>query len=375
MGDENSQTSGEVTDETPDGPIRSFNVAFWNLQNLFDLQASALATDLEFTPVHGWDRRAFETKVRNLAEIIRLMFDGAGPDLLGVCEIENERVAEKLIEAIGRTDYALAHVEHPDIRGIDTSLIYSTEHFELNEEKTTGHLVHLRYPTRDIFEVHLKVKANDSDLVVLVNHWPSRSMGRLETEPFRMTVASHCGQLVDRNLKLNRKDYLKLEDDEVSLELLNRAWDGNVLLMGDFNDEPWDRSVLDILRAAYSTDHLEEPIRFARGCLPSFKAYAGKSAALFNPMWQLMSEPDVGTYYFSGATQTMHILDQFLLSRGLYFGLSGLQTAKGPGGQPDVNVFRPEEMCTRKGRPREFQLENNRGYSDHFPITTRIDVL
>ena len=349
-------------------------MAFWNLQNLFDIESSAIATDLEFTPVNGWDKRAFLAKISNLAEVVRLMFDGRGPDLLGLCEIENKRVAELLIETIGRKDYALAHVEHPDIRGIDTSLIYSTTHFEVNESKTRGHLVHLRYPTRDIFEVHLKVKHNNSDLVVLVNHWPSRSSGRLETEPFRMTVASHCGQIVDSILKLARRDYLQLKDNEPSLHRLNVQWDRNVLLMGDLNDEPWDRSVMEILKAGFSQDHIEESIRFSRGSLPSFKSYASRSPWLFNPMWSLMGQPDQGTYYFPQATQSMNMLDQFLLSRGLLYGLQWLQVRCSEAGVPNVEVFRPGIMSTRKGRPREFRRENNSGFSDHFPITTTLDV-
>ncbi|MCR9199106.1 MAG: endonuclease/exonuclease/phosphatase family protein [Planctomycetaceae bacterium] len=361
--------------------VDTLNVAFWNLQNLFDIEVSPIAADLDFTPVHGWDRRAFEAKVTNLAEIIRLMFDGEGPDLLGICEIENERVANILIDAIGRDDYALAHVEHPDIRGIDTSLIYSTKRFQLDESRLRGHLVHLRFPTRDIFEVHLKVRSNDADLVVLVNHWPSRSLGRLESEPFRLTVASHCGQLVDENLKLSRREYLALSDTEVSLHRLNEAWDRNVLVMGDLNDEPWNRSVLDILKAGYTIDHLEEPIRFARGSLPSYKAYASKSAYLFNPMWSLMSAPDSGTHYYSRSTQTMSMLDQFMLSRGLHFGQQGLQPAQRPSAGdpdiliPDVDIFRPEPLTTRKGRPREFNRETRSGYSDHFPITMQLSVL
>lgn len=355
--------------------VGEINVAFWNLQNLFDTDVSKLAADLEFTPVNGWDRRAFETKVSNLAEVVRLMFDGQGPDLLGVCEIENERVGQILMKAIGREDYALAHVEHPDIRGIDTSLIYSKRVFEFDESKTTGHLVNLRYPTRDIFEVHLKIKSNNADLVVMVNHWPSRSLGRLETEPFRMTVASHCGRLLDDNVKLSRKDYLQLKDDDASLGKLNQAWNRNVLIMGDLNDEPWDRSVLETLGAGFTIDHLEEPIKFARGCLPSYRSYAGKSARLFNPMWSLMARPDQGTHYFSRATHTMTMLDQFMLSRGLYFGLQGLQSKQSTAGIPEVSIFQPEVMMTRKGRPREFNLETRSGYSDHFPITTTLNVL
>ena len=354
---------------------QQLNVAFWNLQNLFDLEASAIAADLEFTAVNGWDRKAFDAKIHNLAEVIRLMFDGRGPDLLGLCEIENERVANVLIDAIGRDDYALAHVENPDIRGIDTSLIYSRKLFEVDESKTRGHLVHLRYPTRDIFEVHLKVRSNDADLVVLVNHWPSRSMGRLETEPFRMTVASHCGQLVDQHVKIPRKEYLQLRDSEVSLKAINERWDRNVLVMGDFNDEPWDRSVMDILGAGFSQDHIEEPVKLFRGELPSYKSYTARAARLFNPMWSLMNTPDIGTMYYSRSSQTMNMVDQFLLSRGLYFGYSGLKATEVASGVPFVDVFRPEIMTTRKNRPREFRRDNRTGYSDHFPVLTSIDVL
>jgi hypothetical protein len=199
-----------------------------------------------------------------------------------------------LIDAIGREDCAPAHVEHPDIRGIDTSSIYSTKHFEADETKTRRYLVHLRYPTRDILEVHLKVKQNNTDLAVLVNRRPPRSSGRWETEPFRVTVASHCGQIVDSILKLSRRDCLQLKDNEMSLHGLNIAWNRNVLVMGDLNDESWDRRVMDILNAGFS-----------QGSLPSFKSYASRSPCLYNAMWSLLSPPDVGTCFFS-----VHAVDE-----------------------------------------------------------------
>ena len=364
----------DVSNSTSEQPVQQIRVAFWNLQNLFDIEVSAIAADLEFTPVNGWDRNAFESKIRNLAEVIRLMFDGQGPDLLGICEIENERVARRLIKETGRDDYQLAHIEHPDIRGIDTSLIYSDKLFTADTSRMKGHLVHLRFPTRDIFEVPLTVIANNAELVVLVNHWPSRSNGKWLSEPFRMTVASHCGRIVDDLVKVPRREYLELRDTEVSLFRLNDAWDRNVLIMGDLNDEPWDRSVMEILGAAYSTDHLEESIRMTRGALPSFKSYAGRTASLFNPMWSLMTSPDQGTHYFSQSAQTMNMLDQFILSRGLYYGRQGLKVREHQSGIPAVQIFRPELMTTRKGRPREFRLDNHSGYSDHFPITTVLEV-
>lgn len=354
--------------------MSELKVAFWNLQNLFDITVSEIATDLEYTPAHGWDRTALKKKLEALGTVIRSMHDGAGPDLLGICEIENEQVAERLIDVSGRCDYALAHVDSQDIRGIDTSLIYSTEKFELLD-RPEEHLVHLRFPTRDIFEVRLRVRENDEELVVLVNHWPSRSMGRYETEAYRLTVASHAGRILDDLLKYNRADYLSLPDNEVSLALLNARWNRNVLVMGDFNDEPFDRSVLEFLRASKGVDHLEEPVKPSRGRLPSYKSYSRKRAYLFNCMWHQLSRPDHGTHYFSGGTNTMNVLDQFMVSRGLFFGLQGLQLRFTDDGAAGARIYKPEVMTTRKGRPRSFDRDSHKGFSDHFPIEMLIDVL
>lgn len=357
--------------------MSELNIAFWNLQNLFDVTISKIAADLEFTPANGWDDAALRSKIKALAGVIRTMHDGEGPDLLGVCEVENEGVANKLIAAAGRCDLALAHVDSPDIRGIDTSLIYSTEKFELIEPPTE-HLVHLRFPTRDIFEVRLRVRENDEELIVLVNHWPSRSRGRYETEAYRLTVASHAGRVVDNLLKYDRSEYFELADNEAVeevMESLNYRWNRNVLVMGDFNDEPFDRSVLEFLRASKGLDHLEEPIKPSRGGLPSYKSYSGKRACLFNCMWSQLARPDHGTHYFSGGTNTMNTLDQFMVSRGLYFGLQGLQLRLDDDGTPAAWISKPDTMTTRKGRPRAFDRKTHNGHSDHFPIEMVLNVL
>lgn len=345
----------------------NIRVAFWNLQNLFDTTVSPIAADLEYTPIHGWNQTAFDTKIRNLASIIRKMFNGAGPDLLGICEIENERVANELIKAVGRSDYKLAHVESPDIRGIDTSLIYSSDIFE-SAGPPIEHLVHLRFPTRDIFEVPLVVKKTGTEIHVIVNHWPSRMRGVHESEAFRLTVASHCGTIVDNILKVDREKYFRMPNRMESVAQLNARWNRNILVMGDFNDEPFNRSILEILRASNGIDHLEEPIKASKNQPPSYKRYARKQPYLFNCMWPLLGQPDVGSYFYSESTNTMNMLDQFLISRGLYFGENGLTLKRNYKGEIDIEVFTPEEMTTRKGRPRAFDRERLKGYSDHFPI-------
>ncbi|MGR8940408.1 MAG: endonuclease/exonuclease/phosphatase family protein, partial [Gammaproteobacteria bacterium] len=150
--------------------MAEIKVAFWNVQNLFDTTVSPIAADLEFTPEQGWTPEVFDIKVANLAKIIRQMHDGVGPDLLGLCEVENKEVVARLIAEIGRADYRVAHVESSDIRGIDCSLIYSANVFnDPLEEDIKGHLVHFRFPTRDIFQVRLTLKAIATELNVFVN--------------------------------------------------------------------------------------------------------------------------------------------------------------------------------------------------------------
>lgn len=345
-------------------------VAFWNLQNLFDTTASEIASDLEFTPKQGWTPEVLERKLDNLAAVINLMHGGQGPDLLGVCEIENASVARRLIERLSRRDLKLAHVESPDIRGIDVSLIYSDTIFELAGDPV-GHLVHLRFPTRNIFEVPLRVRETGAELHVLANHWPSRMQGEAESEPFRISVAEHCGRLVDQALKLTREEFLALPNRTASLKQLNDRWNRNVLVMGDFNDEPFNRSVLDYLLATRDRDHVEVEIKASRGRkLPEPRDYLTQWAYVLNCMWPLLGRPGTGSFHFSEAVNPMLLLDQFSISRGLLLGTSGLRADLNT-----VRIFTPEVMTTRAGHPREFDRETKAGFSDHFPIEMELETV
>ena len=348
------------------------NVAFWNVQNLFDTTASDIAADLEFTPADGWTEEILAVKIKNLASVINLLHDGQGPDLLGLAEVENKSVVDALVAATGRSDLRVAHIESPDIRGIDTSLVYSTRVFKTPKaSEMTPHLIHFRYPTRDIFEVHLTLVETGAELAVLVNHWPSRTLGQFESEPMRITVAQRCGQLVDNYLKLPREGFLALPNTAESLAHLNQLWNRNVLIMGDLNDEPYARSVLDYLLGAKDLDHVEEDLKPAGGRkIPEARSYCGKAAYLLNCMWPLLGRPDHGTYFFSGGTNTMSVLDQFLVSKGLYFGKQKLRLVP-----ESVRIFAAPPIADGKGRPRAFDRKTKKGYSDHFPITAVIETV
>ena len=418
----------------------NINVAFWNLGNLFDIQPNEISSNLEFTPNKGWNEKVRDIKIQNLTNIIRTTFDNGGPDLIGICEIENIFLAEKLInelkKLLGRDDYQIAgtnvdgklipYHKGPDLRGIDTCLIYSNKIFEQIDGR--GYMINFRFPTRNIFYAKLRVLMNNTKLNVLVNHWPSRR-GRddysepIDTEYSRYMTAEHCGKIVDSILKYPKMEIEKFPNNFYSthegktvLEKLEERWNINILVMGDFNDEPFDKSIMKYLYATPDKNLLRKWKRIFRLAKEDFKnrdktykqIYLEQPSVLFNCMWNLYPN---GSLYFR-KTNSFNLFDQFIISRGLLVGEQGLKMnlesiniyTKGMTlgeNLPDSRFEQEDTYDERlipfefKQRPMSFEFDrikndiNNSniieanesksrqpsGYSDHFPITCKIDIL
>ncbi|MCH8925000.1 MAG: hypothetical protein IH924_02545 [Proteobacteria bacterium] len=80
----------------------TYYVAFWNLENLFDIETAPLARRPEKLAkkikkeIKGWTQAILDKKLARLAEIIGKMNANQGPDILGVCEVENKHVMDLL---------------------------------------------------------------------------------------------------------------------------------------------------------------------------------------------------------------------------------------------------------------------------------------
>ncbi len=111
-------------------------VAFYNLENLFDFEYDPLTFDDDRTPdgKDHWTEEIYQAKLKNMAKVISEIgteVTGTTPTIVGVCEIENRRVLEDLVnqESLLKKEYGIIQFDSPDRRGIDVALIYQKRLF------------------------------------------------------------------------------------------------------------------------------------------------------------------------------------------------------------------------------------------------------
>ncbi len=311
-----------------------YNIAFWNLENLFDIENSprrgeklerAIGADLK-----GWTQDLLDRKIQQIAAVIMKMNQNKGPDLLGVCEIENQYVLEKLVGALANLDrnYAIAHHDMSDQRGIDVAFIYDANW--LTMEEMFYHVVMRRTATRDILQVNFRTSAGNL-FVVVGNHWPSRSGGEEATEGYRAIAGETLAYFHQRIIDVHGEFT-------------------PVLAMGDFNDEPSDESLVNY---ALSTRSFK-------------KVLNAQIYRFFNFMWPLFGQAH-GTLYFDNAP---NLLDQFLGNKNIIKDGAKIKIL-----QNTAAILRYEGMVSTGTYPVPIPFGgmgkpvNLDGYSDHYPIS------
>lgn len=313
--------------------MNNYYIAWWNLENLFDKKNSQtrpvkLKNKLKKF-LKYWTQDILDLKIKQLVSVIAHMNDQKGPDLLGVCEVENEGVmtllAKQLELETGRK-YGIAHHDTRDGRGIDVGFIYDMVKFD--KDLMFHHVVLKRNATRDLFQVNFKTKSKGNDLIVVGNHWSARSAGQYKSEPYRILAAETLAYWHERILEEKGKDVA-------------------IIFMGDFNDQPFDRSLVEY---ALSTPN---PKSITRSRTPK----------MYNLMWDLIQQGDC-TYYYGGGYL---ILDQFMVSRGFVKKNTNFSVI-----EKTVQVYNYDPKNNKKKRtPKKFGNKPNvtkPGYSDHFPI-------
>jgi predicted extracellular nuclease len=315
--------------------MANYHITWWNLENLLD-SVNATRTDklrrVLKKELEGWTDEILEKKINQLVKMLRTINGSKGPDILGVCEVENENVLKKfrdsLQQSLGR-GYNIIHADTQDERGIDVAFLYDKDKFAVDPQKVFFHVIVKRYATRDIVQTNFRSKISNTEFVVVGNHWPSRSGGQLESEPYRMMAGETLA-------------YFNQRIQDVHSQAMP------ILVMGDFNDDPFNRSITEYAKSTVSADRV-------------LKAHS--VPWLYNLMWETIGSR-AGTFYYS---DEFNVLDQFMVSRGMLINNAKLKVQEG---SMRIEVF-PE--MSKNGIPRKFgrpaETLDQDGYSDHFPIS------
>ncbi len=329
-------------------PEDAYVIGFYNVENLFDTEHDAGKNDLAFTPEgeNAWTPDKYEKKLSNIASVIAEMAkkNGRWHTLLGLAEVENDRVLEDLVARpeIAEAGYSFIHVESPDVRGIDCALLYRPDEFKVVEthtlpydfdsasgivfEKTPEEQV--AFKTRDVLCV--RGVLDGEVFAVYVCHWPSRT-------------GDKGSDLRCRAAEIVREDIFTLEQ---------RYADINIVVMGDMNDNPEDVSMTDYLRGRETIAEMKE-------------------GELFSPFLR-MHKDGFGTEEYHGE---WNIFDCILVNGALTDtdALGSLHICPSDAEKHYGYVFNPPFLVQQEGRYAGTPFRTFSGgqfiggYSDHYP--------
>jgi hypothetical protein len=311
-----------------------YRVVFYNAENLFDPFDDPATNDNEYTPTgkSHWTFTRLNHKVNMVYRAIISASNGHFPDIIGLAEIENLWTLEYLIKntPLKEGNYGIIHKESPDPRGIDVALLYRKESvkpvdYDFIPVHSNGSN---RFSSRDV--LLFKAKLNSGTVCFLVNHWPSRSGGYVETLGKRDIAARIVRHSLDSLMKQNP--------------------DSKFLLMGDFNATPDESCFTKVLGASLQPER-------------------SNSSYLVN-LAQSWLRKGMGTIRTKGHWE---IFDQFICSYNLLHG-SNLQIIPSKTIICTENFLMEEDKRYLGKKPFRTYLGPvyHGGVSDHLPISTVI---
>lgn len=291
-----------------------------NCENLFDYQHDSLKQDMEYLPeaTRHWTKKRYWQKLNNIAQELLSTCDDGIPDLIALCEVENDTVMHDLAKRslLRNAGYEYLMTASPDVRGIDVALLYSPTSFALIHSAAlrVEPLDGMR-PTRDILYASGLLVSGDT-LHVFVVHAPSRYGGERYSRPFRRAVADRLCQSLD------------------SIRALSP--DASILVAGDFNDEADSPAMKHLYK--HGLQNLTKHARGQNGVRGTYR-YKGRWSSI---------DHILGSPYIYNKVDTAYIHSpHFLLEEErLYGGLRPCRTYNGMLYQP--------------------------GYSDHLPLVLRL---
>jgi endonuclease/exonuclease/phosphatase family metal-dependent hydrolase len=315
--------------------IKPFSVAFYNVENLFDTIDNPNTRDNDHLPTSKipWNTQRYQTKLQHIAKVMSAINGHGFPTVFGLAEVENKQVVEDLIHTgkLKKAHYKILHKDSPDERGIDVAMLYQPDIYQ----PVRTQFIRLRFPsepdnpTRDILYSKGLVYGKDT-IHIFVNHWVSRYGGKEKTDALRQFTGHMLRLMAD--------------------SIFNVDPNANILIMGDLNDNPTDKSLTQDLGA------LEPKPPFAK-------------KQLYN-MALLPYKAGKGSLYYKG----WDLFDQIVVSTALVGGYNGIKTDS-----YQEEIFKKDWMLyhSKNGTAVPSRTAGRHyygGYSDHLPVIVHLKV-
>jgi endonuclease/exonuclease/phosphatase family metal-dependent hydrolase len=326
------QLIGDVV-YSQDKVIGSYRLMFYNVENLFDVYDDSIKDDNAFLAdgVMRWNSSRYRKKINSLYKTIVAAGEGRPPVVVALCEVENKRVLEDLLNYtyLSAYNYKIVHEESPDPRGIDVCLLYRDDYVKLIDYRYwipvgEGGRV---FTSRAVLAARMLIESDT--LHIIVNHWPSRRGGVLAGEELRQSIAS----------------MVRYKTDSIGAET---SYGSKIIITGDFNCTPDDRVMQSLIKKE------------------------GADGFLVNLSDKYRSGTQ-GTYKYMG---TWEVIDQVIVSERLISCIVGLGTDASR-----LTIFKPGFLLNKDPKYPGFKpFSTYRGYryqggfSDHLPLLLDLQV-
>ena len=311
-----------------------YGVGFYNLENLFDTCHDAGKNDYEYLPdgTNKWTGLKYSHKLKNMAKVLSEMgtdwLPGVGCAAIGVSEVENAKCLTDLCNQgpLKARNFRFVHIEGPDQRGVDCALVYNPSLFRVRSQQLVPYVYKLAKDAGRATRGFLVVNGvlGGENVTIIVCHLPSRGAESFYREEGGRQV---------RELK----ERLQRQDPNIK-----------IIIMGDMNDDPQDKSMAVALGAKRKIKDVPQN-------------------GLYNPWWDVLAS-GTGTLQYDGK---WNLFDQIILSQNLLHqdGASDYGTLK----LRKHEIFRRDYLFQKDGRYKGNTLRTHAGgvwldgYSDHLP--------
>jgi endonuclease/exonuclease/phosphatase family metal-dependent hydrolase len=292
-----------------------------------------------------------------VAAVLRRLAAQSPNAIIGLCEVDSLS-AEVLVQTLGSSWTTVTPVGSPEY--LDTVLFFQPEQWEL--QKSSYHSVFPGYGRGEILTTNLINRSTSVPVSLYTVHLKSRAPNEQETEFIRQAECCYLRNLIweEHGGKEQTQQLLATKRQGIDVQPPDRFLRyPNCILFGDWNDEPWSRSMQQLNVSYHLQTVVNQPV--------------GDRVLLYNNSWRYLSEEAPGTIVYKPNRRTPWVLfDQVITSPALHTGQNGLEIV------PDSFRVIREGLVDEDGIPLNMELYDQstrkrigfreNGISDHLPV-------